>query len=89
MAFYSIEPWGPERADLNAGIIASTIANVNRDSKVRPEPFTASDFIPKYGDAETEPEAEDDGMAPERIMGVMERLVAHQAKVERQKVRNP
>ena len=92
MIYYSLEPWGPERADLNSGIIASTIANVNRDSKVRSEPFKAEDFMPKYGadpSAETEPESDDDGMAPERIMGVMERLVAHQAKVERQKVRNP
>ncbi len=41
---YRIDPWGPERGDLAAGIVASTIANVNRDPK-RGEPFRPSDFM--------------------------------------------
>lgn len=41
---YRIDPWGPARADLAAGIVASTIANVNRDPK-RGEPFRPSDFM--------------------------------------------
>lgn len=42
--FYHIEPFGGERADLQAGIVASTIANVNRGkgSKV----FSPADFMP-------------------------------------------
>lgn len=88
MAYYSLEPWGPERADLNAGIIASMIANVNRDSKRRPEPFTAADFMPKYGpEPEAEAEDADDGMAPEKVMVVMERLRIHQDMVEKQRLR--
>ena len=84
MAYYSLEPWGPERADLNAGIIASTIANVNRNPK-KSAPLTAAQFMPKYGAPEPEPEDEDEdaGMAPEHVLSVMERLLHHQAMVER------
>lgn len=48
MAFYRLEPFGEWRADLRAGIIASTIAEVNRDSDVRREPFGSSDFMPVF-----------------------------------------
>lgn len=46
MAYYQIEPFGPERDDLNAGIIASTIANVNRGKKRKP--YRPDDFVPRY-----------------------------------------
>lgn len=45
-AYYQLEPWGEERADLRAGIIASTIANVNRGKGQRA--FTPSDFMPEF-----------------------------------------
>lgn len=48
MAFYSIHPFGEERADIRAGIIASTIAEINRDKKQRLRPFTFADFMPKF-----------------------------------------
>lgn len=35
-----------QREELNAGIIASVIANVNRDSKRQKNPFQPSDFMP-------------------------------------------
>ncbi len=43
LAYNSIEPIGPQRADLAAGIIASTIANTNRTRGVafKPEDFMA------------------------------------------------
>ncbi len=44
MAFYRIEPFGGERADLRAGIIASTIFNVNRGKRGRASKPT--DFMP-------------------------------------------
>jgi hypothetical protein len=40
---YRLDPWGPERGDLAAGIVASTIANVNRGPKS--EPFRPADFM--------------------------------------------
>lgn len=44
MAFYAIDPWDEQRADLRAGVIASVIANVNsKRAKFKP-----SDFMPRY-----------------------------------------
>jgi hypothetical protein len=45
-AYYEIDPFGEDRADLRAGIVASVIANANRDPKRKPTPFTAQDFMP-------------------------------------------
>ena len=44
-AFFELEPWGEERADLRAGIIASTIANVNRS---KGKAFSPGDFMPEF-----------------------------------------
>ena len=46
MAYYNIEPWGEGQGFHQAGIIASTIANVNR--KKNSSPFKAVDFIPDF-----------------------------------------
>lgn len=45
MAFYKLEPFGDERADLRAGVVAATIVNVHRTSKNDPiaQPM---DFMP-------------------------------------------
>jgi hypothetical protein len=45
IAYYQIEPFGEERADLRAAIIACVIANANRDSKEHPQPFSPADFM--------------------------------------------
>ncbi|MCH7872238.1 MAG: DUF4035 domain-containing protein [Planctomycetes bacterium] len=45
-AFYILDPWGGERGDLQAGIIASTIAQVNAAKGKR---FKPADFMPKFG----------------------------------------
>lgn len=55
--YYGREPFGEQRADLRAGIVASVIANVNRDSSSKPEPYHADDFIPKFGDDAREAES--------------------------------
>lgn len=47
LAYYQVEPFGEERADLRAGIVASTIANVNRSSKSAKR-FAPQDFMPKF-----------------------------------------
>jgi len=49
MAYENIEPFGDNRGDLRAGIIASTIANANRNPKRRRRAFSAEDFMPKFG----------------------------------------
>ena len=45
-AYCGIEPFGEERADLRAGIVASTVANVFRKSGT--QPYKAQDFMPKF-----------------------------------------
>ncbi len=56
MAFYRLEPWGEERADLRAGIVASTIANSNRGKGQKP--FKPQQFMPEF-----EPETEEQAAA--------------------------
>lgn len=48
MAFYSLEPWGTEAEDFRAGVVASTIANANRDPKQRSRPYQPQDFMPLW-----------------------------------------
>jgi hypothetical protein len=44
---YALRPWGEVRADAVGGIIASTVANVSRNSDTAP--YLPADFMPKYG----------------------------------------
>lgn len=54
--YAGLEPFGEERADLRAGIVASVIANANRDRKKRPRPYEPTDFMPKFGKAQSSKE---------------------------------
>ena len=56
MAFAQLEPWGEERADLRAGIVASTVANVNRGKGQKV--LTPQHFMPEF-----EPETEEQAAA--------------------------
>lgn len=47
MAYYSLEPFGEERADFRAGIIASEI--VNMAGKASKRTVAPKDFMPKFG----------------------------------------
>ena len=44
-AYYNLEPWGEQKSDVRTGIIASTIANVNRGKNTKS--FSYEDFILK------------------------------------------
>ncbi len=46
MAYFALEPFGEERADLRAALIACLIANANRDEKKHPQPFRVEEFMP-------------------------------------------
>lgn len=48
MAYYRIEPFGDERSDLRAGIVAATVANAHRDRKRRARPFEPREFLPQF-----------------------------------------
>jgi hypothetical protein len=45
MAFFRLGD-AERAADLRAGIVASTIANVNRDPKKKPDAYQPADFMP-------------------------------------------
>lgn len=45
-AYYALEPFGELVADQRHGIAQSLAANLQRDSKRRPEPYKPEDFIP-------------------------------------------
>jgi hypothetical protein len=47
MAYEMVEPFGPWREDVRAGVIASTIANVNRGKSSKP--FKPTDFVLEFG----------------------------------------
>lgn len=68
---YTLEPWGAEREDLRSGIVAATVANVNRDPKKRPRPYTPEQFMPQLGAIPDDDEVTDE-----------EAALAHAARIE-------
>ena len=50
MAFASLEPFGSDRASLDAATICATIANVHRNPK-RTAPYEPASFMPRFGGA--------------------------------------
>jgi hypothetical protein len=46
--FAAHEPIGPARGDVQAALIASTLANTHRNRKKRRKPFLLSDFMPDF-----------------------------------------
>ncbi len=48
MNVYQRDPWGEERADYRAGIVAATLANIHRSKGRR---FKPDDFMPKFQSA--------------------------------------
>jgi hypothetical protein len=52
LSFGNLEGFGEKRADMRMGIVASLVANVNRDPKRKPSPFKPTDFIPKLKEDE-------------------------------------
>ncbi len=69
-AYYELEPWGEERADLRAGIIASTIANVNRGKGQKA--FSPGDFMPEFAKPPPKPQT------PAEMFAVMTTFAARQ-----------
>ena len=61
--YYSLEPWGEERADLRAGMIAAVIAETNRDKKKRHKPYTPADFMPDFDKPPPQPQTPEDQAA--------------------------
>lgn len=66
LAYYMLDPMGGEREDLRSGIVAATIANVNRGKDSRP--FEPSDFMPQFGPQKVEEESPEDMMAQMKLI---------------------
>ena len=49
LAYYRLEPFGPEADDARLAQLLALIANVNRDPKRRRTPWTPDDFLPRRG----------------------------------------
>lgn len=57
----AMSPWGPERmADLPAAMVATVIANANRDPKQKPDPYRIADFLFFDREPDTDVEATDE-----------------------------
>lgn len=44
-SYNEVEPFGEFRSELRHGQQMALVANINRDSDKKPEPFTADDFM--------------------------------------------
>lgn len=76
IAFAELEPFGEERADLRAGIVASTVAEVNRNPKKRKQPFTPQDFLPKFGKERSDDVEDEEQKRSERLAAKWAGIVA-------------
>lgn len=45
-AYYRVNPWGPERSDLNAAMQMQQVAEMHRDPKRKSDPYKLSQFMP-------------------------------------------
>lgn len=58
MAYYELDPFGSERQDLGAGIVASTIANTSMNRAKGSKTLSPKDFMPDFsGEHRTQPES--------------------------------
>ncbi len=71
LAYYQIEPFGEQIADLRHGTACALVANINRNIEHRPEPYLADEFIhwtqSEAADSE-EPEQLDDPVAHSNLI---------------------
>ena len=65
MQYYELEPFGEERADLHAAIVAATVANSNRRKGKRA--FKPADFMPRF-------EKRDEPQSWEQQLAIVEAL---------------
>ena len=57
ISYYRLDPWDGGRGDLQAAIVASTVANVNRGKNSTP--MKPGDFMPDFMRSDTSQTAED------------------------------
>jgi len=62
--YAELEPFGEERADMRSALIASILANVNRDPKKKTSPYTIGDFMLFPDERSSRKSARSHGRAP-------------------------
>lgn len=72
-AYYQLEPWGEERADLRAALIAQTVANRHRDPK-QEQPYRLQDFLLTF-EAQAKP-PQRQRQSPQEMRAVLDAFVA-------------
>lgn len=80
VAFAQLEPFGPSREDARAGVIASLIANANRDADKRSAPFEPSDFFPTLGEGAAPVEQQ---QTPEEQLAIMQMITDAMSRGDR------
>jgi hypothetical protein len=78
--FWSIEPPLAERIELAIGLLASLTANINRDSKRKPEPYSALDWMSGLGlwEKELPQEEESEVMTAEALIRAFDSIIEKQ-----------
>lgn len=59
-------------------MLSSLTANINRDPKRRPEPFSPRDFMVDWQARIEGAQEPDEGMSPEQILSAFDRLIVQQ-----------
>jgi Protein of unknown function (DUF4035) len=74
--YHRIQPFGPLRGDLQAGVIASLVANLFRDEKKHATPFSPADFLLKFGETQAAVDAAPagNGKGPQPWQQIMQNL---------------
>lgn len=57
MAYERLEPFGETRADIRTALVCSTLANINRDKKVKP--YKIQDFMLDFDSVWSKPTAKE------------------------------
>lgn len=70
MTYSELEPFGEERADLRAGIVAATIANCLARKKGRPA-FRVTDFMPKFDQPPRRERTPDDMLKQVKMLNIL------------------
>ena len=77
MAFWQLEPWGSSFDEYRSALIASVVAEVNRNRKKRGRAFTPKEFMNDWGKDPDEGKATD----PEAMLAFLQ---GFQNKLEQQ-----
>lgn len=80
--YYSVEPWGGVADQLNAGIVAATVANCRQGRRRGDKSMMPCDFMPSHQRSE---KLRRRNQTPEEILGIFRHLVKMQTPDEANK----